>query len=121
MKIFDNSGIFGNATTIPAESVSVENVENVEIAGIVEDLPELPGMSKNFHILANTPNHAIYQTCPDFITCKHDLFPLGLHVESPVFTWSLKACNVKAKRLGKFQIIKIAHEIAVKVQRFTTL
>ncbi len=58
MKIFDNSGIFSNASTIPTESVSAEIAgicrilvkvpENAEIAGIVEDLPELPGLSKSF-------------------------------------------------------------------------
>ena len=37
MKIFDNSGIFGNALTIPAESLSAEIAG---IAGILEKVSE---------------------------------------------------------------------------------
>ena len=51
MKIFDNPGIFSNASTIPADSISVvnavivENVsENAEIAGIAG----IAGMLKIF-------------------------------------------------------------------------
>ncbi len=51
MKIFDNSGIFGNASTIAAESVSAE------IARIVEsrDCRRFAGIARiveKFHILA---------------------------------------------------------------------
>ena len=55
MKIFDNPGIFGNASTILAASISAVNAgsvvkvpENAEISGIAEDLPKLPGLSKIF-------------------------------------------------------------------------
>ncbi len=60
MNIFDNSGIFGNALTIPADSISAVNAGIMLMLSIsrkwlnCRDCRRFARIVESFHILANT-------------------------------------------------------------------
>ena len=83
MKNFDNPGIFGNASTIPADSISAVNAGIVGFPQYLRQFRQcswncrdcrrfagIAGIVKNFHILANTRSDKI-----SFLPLCHTLGP----------------------------------------------